>query len=399
MSILRPPILLDELNRSSRSGRFVRQQSGSEGFSAFIPAALPPVPPVLVDGGLQQLLERASRELGRLDSIALLLPHPDLFIYMYARKEAVLSSQIEGTQSTLTDLLRAESEETPGVPVDDVSEVLNYTAAMDHGLGRIRSGFPLSLRLIREIHAILMRSGRGSFKTPGEFRKSQNWIGGSRPGNARYVPPPVHEMDRALADLEKFWHDRDHPMPLLLKTGLVHAHFQTIHPFLDGNGRAGRLLITFMLCAEGALTQPLLYLSLFLKENRSEYYDRLQRIRTHGEWEQWLDFYLTGVEVVARQATETARKIVELFEKDRQRILAARLGSAVALRVFDTLGQTPVLSIPRLAKTLALSKQTVGKAVTRLEELGILTEETGRIRYRSWVYRNYLDLLNAGTEP
>lgn len=381
-----------------RGGRFIAQQAGPERFSAFLPQPLPPRPELRVDGELQDLLERASRELGRLDGITLLLPDPALFIYMYVRKEAVLSSQIEGTQSSLSDLLRFESDGVPGVPIDDVREVVNYTVAMEHGLERLKSGMPLSLRLIREIHGLLMSNARGANKTPGEFRRTQNWIGGSRPGTARFVPPPPHEMHAALDNLEKFIHDRDVRMPLLLRAGLVHAQFETIHPFLDGNGRVGRLLITFLLCAEGALSQPLLYLSLYLKENREQYYDCLQRIRTDGDWEGWIRFYLEGVQLVARQATDTARKIVDLFERDRERIQRLGKGAASVLRVHDVLKRHAVVSIPWTMGKVALTQQTIAAAVRKLEELGILREATGKMRNRQWIYSEYAALLNAGTE-
>jgi len=375
----------------------VRQQSGAAGFSAFIPSPLPPRPALILDGTLQERLETASREVGRLDSITTLLPNPGLFIYMYVRKEAVLSSQIEGTQSSLSDLLRAENDGTAGVPFDDVNEVLNYTAAMEHGLERLENGFPLSLRLLRDIHRILMTGARGGNRTPGEFRTSQNWIGGSRPGNARFVPPPAHEMQEAMASLEKFLHDEGVRMPLLVRTGLVHAQFETIHPFLDGNGRMGRLLITFLLCNGGALSKPLLYLSLYLKENRDEYYERLQRVRTHGDWEGWMNFYLVGVETVARLATQTASRIIGLFERDRRRIHALGKGAASALSVFEILRNRAIVSIPRAVKELNLSKQTVNAAVRRIEGLGIIREESGRLRGRHWAYAEYIELLNAGT--
>ncbi len=381
-----------------RGGRFAIQHPGRDSFSAFIPNPLPPNPSVNLTGELPDLLERASRELGRLDSVTILLPDPGLFIYMYARKEAVLSSQIEGTQSSLSDLLLVESDGVPGVPMDDVREVLNYTAAMNYGLKRQAGELPMSLRLIREIHGVLMRNVRGGHQTPGEFRRTQNWIGGSRPGNARFVPPPVHEMHESLDNLEKFIHHADPHIPLLIKAGLVHAQFETIHPFLDGNGRVGRLLVTFMLCAEGALSQPLLYLSLYLKENRDEYYDRLQRVRTHGDWEGWLAFYLRGIQVVARQATDTARKIVELFDRDRARIQKLGKAAGTALRVHDLLKRHAILSVAKGVEELGVAKQTVAAAVERLEHLGILREETGRLRNRNWVYREYIDLLNAGTE-
>jgi Fic family protein len=352
---------------------------------------------VILDGELQSLLERASRALGRLDAISLLLPDPRLFLYMYVRKEAVLSSQIEGTQSSLSDLLLFENDEIPGVGIDDVREVSNYTAAMQYGLDRLRNGFPLSLRLIREIHGILMQNARGGDKTPGEFRRSQNWIGGSRPGDARFVPPPPHELMASLDNLEKFLHAQN-SVPLLVKAGLAHAQFETIHPFLDGNGRVGRLLITFLLCAEGALTQPLLYLSLYLKEHRDEYYESLQRIRTEGDWEGWLRFYLRGVESVALQATSTARNIVQLFEADRQNLQGIGKGASSALRVHELLKERPILSIAATVRALRMTKPTAAAAMENLEKLNIVREESGRRRDRHYVYRRYIDVLNDGTQ-
>jgi Fic family protein len=385
------------MKRNLRAGRLETQQAGNEGYSAFIPAQLPPSPAVVLDGELQSLLERASRALGRLDGISLLLPDPRLFLYMYVRKEAVLSSQIEGTQSSLSDLLLFENDEIPGVGIDDVREVSNYTAAMQYGLDRLRNGFPLSLRLIREIHGILMQNARGGDKTPGEFRRSQNWIGGSRPGDARFVPPPPHELMASLDNLEKFLHAQN-SVPLLVKAGLAHAQFETIHPFLDGNGRVGRLLMTFLLCAEGALTQPLLYLSLYLKEHRDEYYESLQQIRTEGDWEGWLRFYLRGVESVALQATSTARNIVQLFEADRQNLQGIGKGASSALRVHELLKERPILSIAATVRALKMTKPTAAAAMENLEKLNIVREESGRRRGRHFVYRRYIDVLNEGTQ-
>lgn len=362
-----------------------------------MPAPLPPNPAVQPTAAIQTLLEHANRSLGRLDGVSVLLPDPALFLYMYVRKEAVLSSQIEGTQSTLSDLLLFEHDAVPGAPINDVSEVSNYIAAMEHGLARLREGFPLSLRLLREIHEILMRGARGSEKTPGEFRRSQNWIGGSRPGNALFVPPPVHEVMPALDNLEKFLHNELGPMPLLIKAGLAHAQFETIHPFLDGNGRLGRLLVTFMLCAEKALDQPLLYLSLYLKERRDEYYASLQRIRDDGDWEQWIVFFLTGVDLVARQATETARALVALFERDRSRIQKALGRSAgSALEVYEYYRHHLVGSASAVERAGNLSLPTVLSAIGRLQELEVLREVTGQQRNRQFVYQQYLDILNAG---
>ena len=379
-----------------RAGRW-KKQVGPEGYGAFIPALLPPNPAIALDGELQTLLESASLALGRLDGISLLLPDPSPFLYMYVRKEAVLSSQIEGTQSSLSDLLLFESDEVPNVAIGDVQEVSNYRAAMQYGLDRLEGGFPLSLRLIREIHGILMGDACGGDKTPGEFRHSQNWIGGSRLGDARFVPPPPHALMPSLDNLEKFLHAPG-AMPLLVKAGLAHAQFETIHPFLDGNGRIGRLLITFLLCAEGALKQPLLYLSLYLKENRESYYDCLQRIRTDGDWEGWLRFYLRGVERVAVQATSTAGNIIQLFESDRRRIHESGKSAGTALRVHELFKQRPIQTVSLLVDVFGISKPTAAAALAKLESLGIVREESGRRRGRYFAYRRYIEVLNDGTQ-
>ncbi len=380
---------------STRAGRFVRQQSGPEGYSAFIPAALPPEPPLEFDPELYLALERASHALGRLDGVSASLD-PDLLLYMYVRKEAVLSSQIEGTQSTLTHLLQYENAEAPGVPEEDVREVSRYVAALQHGFDRMRGGMPISLRLIRKVHSVLLREGRGGNQAPGEFRRSQNWIGGSRPSKARFVPPPPHEMMAALDNLERFLHDERERTPPLIKAGLAHVQFETIHPFLDGNGRIGRLLITLLLGAEGMLSQPFLYLSLYFKQNRADYYDALQRVRTHGDWEGWLRFYLVGVEEVAAQATATARALLALFEADRGRVRKVGRGAASALSVYELLRQRVIVSIPRAAEATALSRPTVTAALERLTELGITREITGRARDRQFVYGQQLAVLDKG---
>ena len=380
------------------TGRFIKQQSGPESYRAFIPDPLPPTPPIEIDAALEEAIERASIALGRLDGITLLLPDPELFLYMFVRKEAVLSSQIEGTQSSLSDLLKYENAAVPGASVEDVREASNYVKAMQHGLERLRGGFPLSLRLVREIHTVLMQHARGGHKTPGEFRTSQNWIGGSRPGNARFVPPPPHALGDLLGNLEKFLHDQPARISPLLKAGMAHAQFETLHPFLDGNGRLGRLLITFVLCAEGVLSQPLLYLSLYLKAHREQYYDILQRVRTQGAWNEWLVFYLEGVADVAQTATETAQAIMKLFDADHRRI--QRLGKAAssAARVHDLLKRRAVIAIPRASKTLGLTQPTVAAAVERLVKLGIAREFTGKQRDRQFVYADYEKILNEGTE-
>src|ERR1700681_268387 len=299
-----------------RLGTYVSTTTAGETVKAFVPQPLPPDPPVNLSG-LYHQLDRANQALGRLDGLTTLLPDTRLFLYLYVRKEALLSSQIEGTKSSFSDLLLFENEAVPGVPINDVEEVANYVAAMQHGLLRIKGGFPLSLRLIREIHAILLRGGRGAKKTPGEFRRSQNWIGGSRPGNAAFVPPPPERMMECLDRFEHFLHDEKHKLPVLVEAGLIHAQFETIHPFLDGNGRMGRLLISLLLAAENVLADPLLYLSLYLKGNREEYYDLLQRVRLEGDWESWIRFFLTGVADVAESSSKTAHMLLQIFEEDK----------------------------------------------------------------------------------
>jgi Fic family protein len=295
------------------TGRFEITAVGGERVQAFVPAPLPPQPAIEMDHRRQRLLENALLACGRLDAITALLPDPDLFLYAYVRREAVLSSQIEGTQSSLSDLLLFELEEAPGVPFDDVVEVSNYVAALEHGLARLAEGFPLSNRLIREIHARLLSRGRGAEKQPGEFRTSQNWIGGTRPGNAQFVPPPPQEVEPCMVALERFWHDPAAP-GVLIKAALAHVQFETIHPFLDGNGRVGRLLIALLLHHDGALRQPLLYLSLYFKQNRAEYYRLLDSVRTTGDWEAWLDFFLDGVGETAAGAVDTAHRLLAMFK-------------------------------------------------------------------------------------
>ena len=311
----------------------------------------------------------------------------------------MLSSQIEGTQSSLSDLLLYENDEAPGAPLEDVQEVSNYVAAMNHGLERMRSGSPLSLRLIREIHEILLSKGRGSGKQPGEFRRSQNWISGSRPGNAAFVPPPPELVDECMGQLELFLHDEQTGLPLLVRAGFAHVQFETIHPFLDGNGRLGRLLITFLLCAQGSLREPILYLSLYFKTNRTAYYELLDRVRTKGDWEAWLDFFLVGVRDTAEQAASAAREILEHFSQDQKKIETLGRPAASVLRVFQHMQRNPIVAIPSAAKKIGLSAPTVAKSLGHMIELGILEEITGRERNRLFVYKGYLDILKVGTEP
>ncbi|WP_043739607.1 Fic family protein [Thioalkalivibrio nitratireducens] len=382
----------------SRLGQRVTVSTAGERVEAFVPPALPPDPAIRMDR-LYRPLENANRALGRLDGVTSILPDTPLFLYMYVRKEAILSSQIEGTQSSLSDLLFFESEEAPGVPLDDVQEVSNYVAAMDHGLVRIRDGFPVSLRLIREIHETLLARGRGSTKQPGEFRRSQNWIGGTRPGNALFVPPPPDRVLDLMSDLEAFIHADTPEIPALVKAGLVHVQFETIHPFLDGNGRVGRLLITLLLCAQGILQEPVLYLSLYFKAHRRQYYDLLQQVRERGAWEAWIEFFLDGIAETSLQAAEAAREILGLFEADRERIEGLGRPAASALRVHQLLQQKPLVGIPDAAQRLGLSAPTIAKSIQHLADLGIVREITGKQRGRLFVYGGYLDILNRGTEP
>jgi Fic family protein len=382
----------------SRLGQRVTISTAGERVEAFVPPPLPPDPAIRMDR-LYRSLENANRALGRLDGVTSILPDTPLFLYMYVRKEALLSSQIEGTQSSLSDLLFFESEEAPGVPLDDVQEVSNYVAAMDHGLARIREGFPVSLRLIREIHETLLARGRGSTKQPGEFRRSQNWIGGTRPGNALFVPPPPDRVLDLMSELEAFIHADTPEIPALVKAGLVHVQFETIHPFLDGNGRVGRLLITLLLCAQGILKEPVLYLSLYFKAHRRHYYDLLQQVRERGAWEDWIGFFLDGIAETSLQAAEAAREILGLFEADRERIESLGRPAASALRVHQLLQQKPIVGIPNATQRLGLSAPTIAKSIQHLEALGIVREITGKQRGRLFVYGGYLDILNRGTEP
>lgn len=382
---------------STRAGRWQRQP-GPEPYRCFLPAPLPPVPPLELSEALQVALDRATGALARLDGMAGLLPNPGLLLYAYVRKEAVLSSQIEGTQSSLSDLLLHESKQAPGVPVSDVKEVSNYVAAMEYGLKRLKGGFPLSLRLIRETHAVLMKGARGGDKHPGEFRTSQNWVGGTRPGNAVYVPPPPHEVLPSLGALEKFIHGEPVQTPTLIKTGLVHAQFESIHPFLDGNGRVGRLLISLMLYAEGALVYPLLYLSLYFKQRRIAYYDALTRVRTDGDWEGWLAFYLAGVEEVAREARGTSELLVKLFSSDRRKIGAMGKAAPSALKVHELLEKHCLVNLAFAQKELGLSLPAVTHAMTRLRKAGIVEEISGKRRKQIFAYRSHWKLIARGME-
>ena len=371
---------------------------GGETVRAFVPRPLPPVPEVDFREGLRRPLEAATAALGRLDAVTALLPDATVFVYGYVRKEAVLSSQIEGTQSSLSDLMLHEAGGTPDVPFSDVIETSNAVAALDHGVARLRGGFPLSNRLMREMHARLLATGRGATMLPGEFRRSQNWIGGSRPGNAAFVPPPPTHVQDCMADLERFIHATNDGLPILVKAGLAHVQFETIHPFLDGNGRLGRLLITMMLCDAGLLTEPLLYLSLHFKRNRSAYYQLLNDIRHTGDWEAWLRFFLEGVRDVAEGAVATARSASETIRDDRSRIGGQGRRAGSALRVHQALVERPVGRIGGLATRTGLSAPTVAAALRLLEKLGIAREITGRQRGKVFSYERYLAVLREGTE-
>jgi Fic family protein len=377
----------------------MRVGSGVSGYDAFIPAPLPPVPPLKTDAELDDLRDRANRALGRLDGIADLLPDASLFLYQYVRKEALLSSQIEGTQSSLSDLLLFELDEVPGVPMDDVREVSNYVAALEHGLARIRDGFPISLRLLREMHGILLAKGRGAEKDPGEFRRSQVWLGGPNPGSARFVPPPADRLMECLDAFERFLHGEPERLPVLIRAALAHVQFETIHPFLDGNGRIGRVLITLLLCAEGVLNQPSLYLSLYFKANREAYYGHLQAVRTDGDWEGWLRFFLQGVYETSQQAVATAQRVLALFAEDREQLGALGRRTGSALRIHECLQRRPILSVPETADELNLSRPTVRGCVKAMEEMGITREITGRERRRLYVYDAFIAMLAEGTEP
>jgi Fic family protein len=384
--------------KRAETGTYEVTSVGGESVRAFVPAPLPPAPPLAFEGDLQQTLEAAVLALGRLDGVSTLLPDKSLLLYAYVRKEAVLSSQIEGTQSSLSDLLLFELDEAPGVSLDDVVEVFNYVAALDHGLTRLRAGFPLSNRLIREIHEVLLSRGRGSGKSPGEFRRSQNWIGGTRPGNAVFLPPPHTAVPDCMAALERFLHAEDDGLPVLVRAGLAHVQFETIHPFLDGNGRVGRLLITFLLCHSAMLREPLLYLSLHFKQHRAAYYQLLDRVRRDGDWEAWLAFFLEGVQHSAEGAVSTAQRLAEMFRADRTRIESRGRRAGSALRVHEALKARPILSMAAACRTTGLSFPAASSAMDLLVELAVARELTGKRRNRLFVYDGYLATLNEGTE-
>ena len=381
------------------SGRQVVVSTVGEEVRAFVPDPLPPEPPVDLTGPRARLLEQAQVACGRLDALAQLLPDPNLFLYGYVRREALLSSQIEGTQSSLSDLLMYEASEAAGVPLEDVLEVSNYVAALTHGLERMATGLPLSSRLLCEVHARLLSRGRGADKAQGEFRRSQNWIGGTRPGNAHFVPPPPGEVAACIAELERFIHAADDGLPALVKAALAHVQFETIHPFLDGNGRVGRLLIALMLANDGLLAQPLLYLSLHFKQQRQQYYTLLGAARHDGDWEAWLDFFLEGVAATAREAVDTAQRLLRLFRRDEVAVAAAGRSLPSLPALYGALRAQPVTSLASLAAEVGVSYPTAGRGVAKLTDLGIAHELTGGRRNRLFAYTEYVAILSEGTEP
>lgn len=386
-----------ELKR--KTGHFVTRADVRGSYEAYVPLPLPPDPPLEMDSELETLRDKANRALGRLDGIIDILPDTGLFIYQYVRKEALLSSQIEGTQSSMSDLFMFEFDETPGGPLDEVEEVSNYVAALNHGRKRLDEGFPLSLRLFREIHEILLWKGRGGDRLIGEFRRGQNRIGGLGIRDALYVPPPADLLMECLGPFENFLHDNPIKMPILQKAALAHVQFESIHPFEDGNGRLGRLLITLLLYSEEVLKEPTLYLSLYFKNHRDEYYNRLQNVRVAGDWEGWLRFFYTGVLETSQQAVQTAHNFLNLFKEDFQKLQSLGRVSATAIRLHRILQESPIMSIPMASKKLGLSQQAVNKSMNRLEDLGIVREITNQRRNRIYLYQSFVDILAEGTEP
>ena len=372
-------------------GHYETVSTVGEAVKAFIPAPLPPFPALAITGDLQKKLDEAAYLLGKLDGVVDMLPDVGIFLYMFIRKEAVLSSQIEGTQSSLSDLLMFEIKEKPGVPVDDVQEVSNYVAAMTYGLKQLEEGFPLSLRLLRDIHAKLLAKGRGCSKNPGEFRHSQNWIGGTRPGNAFFVPPPPEEAKKCMGELEKFLHDEKNPV--LIKAALSHVQFETIHPFLDGNGRVGRLLITLLLCSGGVLKQPLLYLSYYFKSHRQYYYDLLNDVRENGDWERWLDFFLDAVIETSLESYEIILTLNRQIQSDREKIATLGRAAASALTVHQAMLRQPISDTIKLKELTKLANATINSALAHLVEFGIIEETTGNKRNRLFCYSSYIKSL------
>ena len=379
-------------------GKYISISTTGEKAKAFLPRRLPPDPPIDWTPKLRSRFDEALLSLGRLDAMSMRLPDISVFLYSYVRKEAVLSSMVEGTQSSITDLMLFEVNEIPGVPIDDVREVSNYVAALEYGLAKLREGFPLSARLLREMHAKLLKMGRGRERQPGEFRRSQNWIGGTRPGNAIFVPPPPEHVKDCMSDLEKFLHDQPTSTPPLLKAAMAHVQFETIHPFLDGNGRLGRLLITLLLCEEKVLSEPMLYLSLYFKTHRKAYYDLLNQVRIDGDWEAWLEYFADAVIATANQALETASGLEKLANSDREQLKELKRAASSALRVHQAMLSHPISNAGSIAEATGLSHVTVNKSLSHLLELGIVEEITGYDRNRIFSYSAYIEILNEGME-
>jgi len=379
-------------------GYYITIATVGEKAQAFVPAPLPPTPPIEWSSELREKFDQALLALGRLDSVSVLLPDTSLFLYMYVRKEAVLSSMIEGTQSSLSDLLLFEFEHQPGVPLDDVQEVSNYVAALNHGLDRLNENFPLSLRLLKEIHSVLLSKGRGKECDPGEFRRSQNWIGGNRPGTAAFVPPPPENVQECMGKLELFLHDQPEKTSVLVKAALAHVQFETIHPFLDGNGRLGRLIITLLLCSEKVLKEPMLYLSLYFKTHRQRYYELLNEVRLTGDWEEWLSFFADAVIHTATQAVDTAQQLMRLSAEDGQRINGLKRTSGSAHLIHKAMLERPMASPNWIQEKTQLSPATVNSCLRELEQLGIVKEVTGQKRNRLYSYVEYIRIMNEGTE-
>lgn len=379
-------------------GRYLKIGTADEPFMAFVPAPLPPRPPINWTPLLRARFDAALLAIGRLDAVTDLLPNAGLLLYSFVRKEAVLSSMIEGTQSSLADLMLYELDEQPGVPLEDAREVSRYVAALEHGLNRLRAGFPLSLRLMREVHKVLLGGGRGSRITPGEFRRTQVWIGGTRPGNAAFVPPPANELNDCLKQLERFLHDRPEPTPSLVKAALAHVQFETIHPFLDGNGRLGRLLIVLQLAADGLMRAPLLYVSLHFKQQRQTYYELLNAVRLSGDWETWMEFFADAVIASAMQAATSAKRLLDLAADDERRIKPLGRAAASALAIHRVLQSTPIGTATSLAAATGLTPATVNKALAHLEHLAVIVELTSKQRGRIFSYARYIDILNEGME-
>ncbi len=383
---------------NTRVGTYTNHSVAGEVYRSYNPHKLPPQPAIDLTI-LSSKLEKANLALGEINAIAKTIPNAALFIYMYVRKEALLSSQIEGTQSSFSDLLLFENQQKAKTTIDDVEEVSNYVQALNYGLNQLQKGFPLSLRLLREIHAILLQGGRGANKQPGEFRTSQNWIGGTRPGNALFVPPAPEHLITFLGDLENFLHDESCNLPILVKVGLVHIQFETIHPFLDGNGRLGRLLITLLLCEWKALNKPVLYLSLYLKQNRQLYYDLLQRVRNDGCYEVWLEFFLDGIASSAKQVISTTYQLDSLFKEDSEKINKLGRIKYSCIKVWEYMKELPQVTVSSLAKILGMSMPTARSCLNTLVQEGILIEATGMQRDKLYIYKKYLSILEQGTDP